>query len=118
MLAFLKPCPQGSPAQELVFCAFKGPHGPGANNAGCEPPLPPLAEFPVAGKVREPRPAGSKGLCGCRRKGFEFENRFVRAAAFGSYAPSIGTTFRSALNPNRGAPARIASLINDGARCP
>jgi hypothetical protein len=36
----------------------------------------------------------------------------------GSYAPSIGTTFRSALNPNRGAPARIASLINDGARCP
>jgi ATP dependent DNA ligase domain len=27
---------------ELVFCAFKGPHGPGANNAGCEPPQPPL----------------------------------------------------------------------------
>src|ERR1700730_7799878 len=55
-----------------------------------------------------------KVLCGCRQKGFEFENRFVRAAAFGSYAPSIVTTFRSALNPNRGAPARIASLINDG----
>jgi ATP-dependent DNA ligase len=30
---------------ELVFCAFKGPHGPGANNAGCEPPLPPLSKL-------------------------------------------------------------------------
>src|SRR6202030_4407474 len=59
-----------------------------------------------------------KVLCGCRQKGFEVEKRFVRAAAFGSYAPSIVTTFCSALNPNRGAPARIASLINDGARCP
>src|ERR1700681_3406705 len=28
------------PGAELVFCAFKGPHGPGASNAGCEPPQP------------------------------------------------------------------------------